>query len=91
VISTDLEPYSIEELTAEIGACYLKSYAGIAGEMSNSAAYIAGWLKRLKNDHRLIVFACSAAQKAADFILNLHEAEKEAMAVGVGVEDDLTF
>ena len=35
-----------------------------------SASYIAGWLKRLKGDKRLVVHAAAAAQKAADFILN---------------------
>ena len=88
--SSYVEPYSVEELTAEIGACYLKSYAGIAVEMSNSVAYIQGWLKRLRNDHRFILFACSAAQKAADFILNPQEAKKEKVPVGA-IDDDLPF
>ena len=65
------EPYSIEELTAEIGACYLKSHAGIAMEVSNSASYIQGWLERLKNDKRFIVYASVQAQKAVDYILNI--------------------
>ena len=33
------------------------------------AAYIAGWLKRLQDNRRLVVHAAAAAQKAADFIL----------------------
>jgi antirestriction protein ArdC len=64
------EPYSIEELTAEIGACYLKSQAGLAMEIVNSTAYIQGWLERLKNDKRFIVYASVQAQKAVDYILN---------------------
>jgi antirestriction protein ArdC len=52
------EPYSIEELTAELGACYLKSDAGIFTEADdNSAAYIQSWLSVLMNDKRFIVYA----------------------------------
>jgi antirestriction protein ArdC len=64
--------YSLEELTAEIGACYLNSYAGIDGwDFQNHIAYLQGWLERLRNDKRLIVYACAQAQLAADYILNL--------------------
>ena len=62
--------YSIEELTAEIGACYLNSLAGIDIEgMDNNIAYIQAWLNRLKNDKKFIFYASSNAQKAVDFIL----------------------
>jgi len=37
--------------------------------LENSAAYIAGWLKTLKEDHRLVVQAAAQAQRAADLIL----------------------
>lgn len=74
------EPYSIEELIAEMGACYLTSFAGIINtEIKNSASYIKGWLEVLKNDKRFILFASSYAQKAVDFILNL-SVSKEAEA-----------
>src|SRR5258706_361842 len=39
-------------------------------EIVNSAAYIQGWLERLKNDKRFIVYASVQAQKAVDYILN---------------------
>jgi antirestriction protein ArdC len=65
------ESYAAEELVAEIGASFLSNTAGILSEIEfeNSAAYLAGWLKALKDDRKLIVHAASAAQKAADFIL----------------------
>jgi antirestriction protein ArdC len=65
------ERYAAEELIAEIGAAFLANMAGILSdvEFENTAAYIAGWLKALKDDRKLIVHAASAAQKAADFIL----------------------
>jgi antirestriction protein ArdC len=66
------QPYSIEELTAEIGACYLNSVSGILNaEFDNSVAYIQGWIKALKNDTRMIVYASGQAQRAADYILNV--------------------
>lgn len=65
------EPYSMEELTAEIGACFLGSISGVGtADFENSAAYIGGWLEVLRNDRKLVVYAASRAQKAVDFILN---------------------
>lgn len=67
------ENYSIEELTAEIGACYLATHTGIAlNGLANSAAYINGWLSKLRKDKKFIVYAASHAQKAVDFILGNH-------------------
>jgi antirestriction protein ArdC len=64
------ESYSREELVAEVGAAMLCGVAGIANRtIENSAAYLQGWIARLKGDTRLIVGAASAAQKAADYIL----------------------
>ena len=37
--------------------------------LDNFAAYNGGWLRKLKDDRRLVVFAAAAAQKAANFIL----------------------
>lgn len=72
------QEYAVEELTAEMGASYLKSYAGIPIEqLENNAAYIQGWLERLKNDKRFIVHSSAQAQKATDFILNVRSEEKE--------------
>ncbi|MFA6924899.1 MAG: ArdC-like ssDNA-binding domain-containing protein [Bacteroidales bacterium] len=71
------DKYAIEELTAEMGASYLKSYANIPIEqLENNASYIQGWLERLKNDKKFIVYASSQAQKATDYILNISP-EKE--------------
>lgn len=62
--------YSKEELVAEMGAAFLCGHAGIeTATIENSAAYIQGWIERLRGDHRLVVAAGSAAQKAADLIL----------------------
>ena len=39
----------------------------------NSAGYIQGWLKALKDDSRLVVSAAGKAEKAVRLILNLSE------------------
>ncbi len=62
--------YSREELIAEMGAAFLCGHCGIESvTLDNSASYIAGWLRRMREDHRLIVSAAAAAQRAADYIL----------------------
>ena len=62
--------YSREELVAEMGAAFLCNHTGIADRtVENSAAYVAGWLKKLHDDKRCVVIAAAQAQKAADYIL----------------------
>jgi len=56
---------------AEMGAAFLCAEAGISNAViENQAAYLAGWLKALHSDAKLIVHAAAQAQKAADYILN---------------------
>ncbi len=63
--------YSREELVAEMGAAFLCGETGILEPcIDRSSAYIAGWLKALRGDRKLVVIAAAQAQKAADFILN---------------------
>lgn len=72
------EIYSKEELVAELGASMLCGVAGIDNStLSNSASYINSWIKKLKDDSRLIVNASSQAQKAADYILGVSHKDKE--------------
>lgn len=67
------EDYSKEELVAEIGSATLMNIIGIetSKTFKNSAAYIQGWLKVLKNDNKFIVSASSKAEKAVNYILNM--------------------
>jgi antirestriction protein ArdC len=69
--------YAMEELVAEIGAAFLCADLGITPETrEDHAAYIASWLKVLKDDRRAIFTAASHAQKAADYLQGLQpEAE----------------
>ena len=51
-------------------AAFLLAEARIDNEalVDNSAAYLASWLKALKNDPKLVVLAGAQAQKAVDHI-----------------------
>lgn len=64
--------YSKEELVAELGAGALVNICGLETEssFSNSASYIDGWSKKLKEQPKMIVYASAQAQKAIDYILN---------------------
>jgi antirestriction protein ArdC len=66
------ESYSKEELIAEFGAAFLCAETGIVNEsvLTNHAAYIQGWLRKLKNDTQLAIQAAQRAQRAADCILD---------------------
>jgi len=63
--------YSKEELVAEMGAAFLCAEAGISNAViANQAAYVAGWLKKLRDDRKLLIHAAAQAQHAVDYILN---------------------
>jgi antirestriction protein ArdC len=63
--------YAKEELVAELGASFLCGKVAIEEYViENASAYIANWLKALKDDKRLIVNAAAQAEKAAKFITN---------------------
>lgn len=80
------EPYSLEELVAEIGTCYLKSYAGLPIEdMSNNASYIKSWLDVFKGDKRILIKSASRGQRAVEYVLN--QTVEEALSEGNEVID----
>ena len=64
-------PYSKEELIAEMGASFLSAEVGInyAEIVENNAAYLQGWLNKLKEDKRFIFRAAAKAQQATKYIL----------------------
>ncbi len=69
------ESYSREELVAEIASAMLCNHSGLDSERTfkNSAAYVKGWMSKLKSDDHAIVWAASRAEKAAKFILGIKE------------------
>ena len=53
-----------------MGAAYLCAESGISpAVIENQAAYVAGWLKKLRDDRKLVVHAAAQAQHAADYVL----------------------
>jgi len=66
------EGYAAEELVAELGSAFLCADLDLTPEpREDHAAYIASWLKVLKNDKRAIFTAASHAQRAVDYLHNL--------------------
>lgn len=62
--------YSKEELVAEMGAAFLCGHCGIEqAVINNQAAYIDGWMHKLRGDNQIIIKSAAQAQRAADFIL----------------------
>lgn len=64
--------YSKEELVAELGSAMIMARLEIdtPETFMNSAAYLQGWLKALKNDKTLLVSAASYAEAATRYIFN---------------------
>lgn len=68
--------YGREELVAEMTNAYLCAEAGIQVTFDNSAAYLASWIRTIREDVRAVVVAAGAAQRAADHILGRTFEEK---------------
>nr|WP_313015625.1 zincin-like metallopeptidase domain-containing protein [Brucella intermedia] len=75
------EGYALEEVVAELGSVFVAADLGLAAEpRDDHAAYIASWVKVLKNDKRAIFQAASHAEKAVAYLHSLqpcsnHETE----------------
>jgi len=75
------EEYSKEELVAEMGAAFLCGHTGIEQKtLTNSVAYLQGWMKSLQNDKTILISSASLGQKAADYILNVQPEVQEESA-----------
>ena len=71
------EGYAMEELVAELGSAFLSSDLSLTPEvMPDHAAYIASWIKVLKEDRRAIFTAAAHAQRAADFLHGLQASQQ---------------
>lgn len=71
--------YSKEELVAEVGAAMLVFQSGIdsASAFKNNVAYLQSWMRSLKNDPKMIVWAAGKAEKAVKWILGIKDETKE--------------
>lgn len=75
------EGYAMEELVAELGAAFLSADLAITPEVRDDhAAYIATWLKVLKEDKRAVFSAAAHAQRAADYLHSLQGSERASAA-----------
>ena len=64
------EGYAAEELVAELGAAFVGAELGLRPDhVDDHAAYIAGWLRVLRDDRRFVFIAAAKAQEAADYLL----------------------
>lgn len=64
--------YAEEELIAELGAAFLSAEFGITTpEKKDHAAYIASWLKVLKDNKQFVISAASEASKAVEYMKDL--------------------
>jgi antirestriction protein ArdC len=70
--------HTLEELVAEITTSYLENYAGIPSLFMPEDEYIDGWIRKFKSDPYFIFSACTLAQKAIDFILNIQDVKEDA-------------
>jgi antirestriction protein ArdC len=65
------EDYAREELLAELGAVLLGERLEIGSDVSNHAAYLAEWIKLLRQSPSLLYKLLSEARRAADLICPL--------------------
>jgi antirestriction protein ArdC len=73
------ESYAMEELVAELGAAFLCAELGIVNTpRQDHAAYIANWLKVLRDDTKAVFTAASRASEAAEFLGKLQPQHSEA-------------
>jgi antirestriction protein ArdC len=75
------EGYAMEELVAELGSAFLSAHLEPTPEVrEDHVAYIASWIKVLRDDKRAIFTAASHAQRAADFLHGSQQPAAEADA-----------
>ena len=69
------DPYSREELVAEITSASILNILGLESGNSfrNSTAYIQSWSEHIKNDPMMFVTATNRASKAVNYILGIEE------------------
>ena len=71
--------YAREELEADLGSAFLCADIGITPEIRDDhAAYLASWLKVLKEDKRAIFSAAAHAQRASDYLHSLQQQQLAA-------------
>ncbi|MDE0456078.1 MAG: zincin-like metallopeptidase domain-containing protein [Chromatiales bacterium] len=62
------DDYALEELRAEISTMMLGEQLGLGHQPQDSQAYVAGWLRKLKDDPDAVRKATADAQRIADWL-----------------------
>ena len=66
--------YACEEARVEMAAAFVCNTLNLPTDFENHAAYVVGWLKKLREDKRELFHAAADAQKIADWTLQYHPA-----------------
>lgn len=75
------EGYAMEELVAEMGSVFLASHLNIsASPREDHAQYLNNWIKVIKDDPNAIFTAATAADRAAQFIIDRVEGKQEKVS-----------
>lgn len=84
------EAYAKEELRAEIASMILGEELGIGHDPGQHAAYVASWIKVLKEDPREILRAAQDAEKIHDFVLAFEQklTIKNELGVAAMIEEN---
>ena len=79
-MSNGSKDYAKEELVAELGAAMLCGSLGITpSPREDHAKYLAGWMRRLKDEPKIIFTAAAKASNAAEWILDAAEVEQSEL------------
>ena len=65
------DSYACYEARVEMAAVFVCNTLGLPTDFKNSAIYVAGWLRKLKQNKRELLRCSADAQKIADYILEL--------------------
>lgn len=76
------EAYAKEELRAEIASMILGAEIGLGHDPGQHVAYVASWIKALKEDPMEIFRAAADAEKIQDFVLALEQKQEQELAQG---------
>lgn len=66
------DSYCAEEARVEMATVFACNTLALPTDFENSSAYVAGWLRKLREDKRELLHCAADAQKIADHILAYH-------------------
>lgn len=79
------DEYAREEVRADLASAMLSAELGVPLQLENNAAYIGGFLKRLKEDKFEIFRAAKDAQRICDYLTGRYVPESQAQLDAVPV------